>query len=220
MVDVSPPNPTCATGRKRCLLQCTGLIVLLLASIRSSEAEESSNAFWAIRKEESALSFRVAFEESAVAGRFRSFIAFVRFDPHGPGSGSIDLRVDSESIITDDAGAAAIARQSNWLNVVRYPEILFHSRGIRSLGGNQYVADGVLSLKGISRPLSVPFTWTDAGSAARLHGKIKIRRSTYGIGGDSVGSTSPIAPAIGDEVAVSFTISLFRTSNMQSVHIQ
>jgi polyisoprenoid-binding protein YceI len=211
------PNPTCdKAARRGGLLECTSLIAWLFASMPSSGAEASSNALWGVRKAESTLSFRVAFEESEITGGFQSFAAQVRFDPQAPQGGSIDLRVDSVSISTADAGAAAIARQSNWLNVAGYPEIVFHSEGIRSLGANQYVAEGVLRLKGIGKPLAVPFTWTESGNAARLQGTVNIRRSSFGIGDDPAESTSPIAPSLGKEVAVSFTISLFRTANAQS----
>jgi polyisoprenoid-binding protein YceI len=109
-----------------------------------------------------------------------------------------------------------MARQSNWLNVAAYPEIVFYSKDIRRDGANRYVAEGILNLKGITKPLAVPFTWTDNGSHAILQGMVKIHRSSYGIGDDPAESTSPIAPSLGEEVAVSLMVSLIRTASTRS----
>ena len=38
-------------------------------------------------------------------------------------------------------------------------------RKFRSLGGNQYAADGTLSLRGVSKPVTLTFTWTPGRAA-------------------------------------------------------
>ena len=47
-------------------------------------------------------------------------------------------------------------------------------RKFRSLGGNQYAADGTLDLRGVSKPVTLTFTWTPgahAGAVGQGHGE-------------------------------------------------
>jgi len=79
-----------------------------------------------------------------------------------------------------------------------YPQARYTANGFRSLGGTRYAADGTLSLHGVSRPVTLVFTWTP-GAQPALAGKATVKRLAFGVGGGDWADTSLIP----DEVAIS-----------------
>ena len=73
----------------------------------------------------------------------------------------------------------------------------------RALGGDEYAADGTLTLRGVSRPVTLTFTWTP-GSPATLAGRASVKRLEFGVGGGDWADTG----AIPDEVAISTRVFL------------
>ena len=51
----------------------------------------------------------------------------------------------------------------------------------RALGGNRFAADGTLSLRGISKPVTLTFTWTP-GARPVLSGSAVVKRLDFGVG--------------------------------------
>ena len=72
-----------------------------------------------------------------------------------------------------------------------------------ALGGNQYAADGTLSLRGVSKPVTLTFTWTP-GAKPVLAGKATVKRLDFGVGGGDWTDTDTIP----NEVAVSTRVVL------------
>ena len=52
---------------------------------------------------------------------------------------------------------------------------------MRALRGNKYAADGILSLRGVSKPVVLTFTWT-AGAKPVLAGTAVVKRLDFGVG--------------------------------------
>ena len=52
-------------------------------------------------------------------------------------------------------------------------------------GGNAYVADGQLTMRGKAVPVKLPFTLTIAGNTATMDGKVTLKRTAWGIGSGS-----------------------------------
>jgi polyisoprenoid-binding protein YceI len=53
---------------------------------------------------------------------------------------------------------------------------------LKSLGGNRYEASGKLSIKGRSRDVVVPVTFTNVGARGQFDGVLNIKRLDYAIG--------------------------------------
>src|SRR3546814_14805572 len=64
-------------------------------------------------------------------------------------------------------------------------------------------ADGTLELRGVSKPVTLTFTWTP-GAAPVLAGKATVKRLDFGVGGGDWADTD----AIPNEVAVSTRVVL------------
>lgn len=123
---------------------------------------------------------------SKVRGRFGRFEgSFVTAED--PLASSVSATVDLASLDTGNADRDAHVRSADFLDVERYPELTFHSTGIRAQDDG-FVVDGELSLHGVTRPVSLqlevhgfqpdsPFGDTRAGFTA----KAEIDRRDFGI---------------------------------------
>ena len=72
-------------------------------------------------------------------------------------------------------GAAAPAR------AVREPEARYVATRFRALGGNRFVAEGELTLNGVTRAVPLAFTWTP-GTPAVLEGEATLKRLDFKVG--------------------------------------
>jgi len=142
---------------------------------------------WAVDPVHSEVGFSIRhLMVSKVRGRFSSFEGtFVTAED--PLASSVSASVDLTSIDTGNPDRDAHVRSADFLDVEHYPELTFHSTGVRA-EADGYVVDGDLSLHGVTRPVSLqlevhgfqpdsPFGDTRAGFTA----KTEIDRRDFGI---------------------------------------
>ena len=114
---------------------------------------------------------------AANQGVFKSFSA--QFDPH---AGVLTVVIDMRSFDTRDAQRNTLLGGAQFFDVARYPQARFTATRLRKTPSG-FIATGPLTLRGISRTVSVPFTWRALGRGAEeLQGKTVIDRLTFGIG--------------------------------------
>ena len=87
---------------------------------------------------------------------------------------------------------------SSFLDIAKFPQARYTATRFRSLGGNRYAADGTLSLRGVSKPVTLTFTWTP-GAQPVLNGKATLKRLDFGVGSGDWADTDTLP----NEVAVS-----------------
>lgn len=120
-------------------------------------------------------------------------------------TGSVEVRVDMRSIDTGSAQLDQDIQGADLLDTARHPFASFRSRAIRFRGDIPAVIDGVLTINGISRPVSFtvigfrrgfhPVFRRDAigGNATAV-----IRRSDFGVGAQ--------VPLVSDEVTLDIAL--------------
>lgn len=84
-----------------------------------------------------------------------------------------------------DAGSAdrdGALPGKEWFYIKTFPKAQFASQDFISLGGDNYEARGELSLRGVSQPLTLPFTLTLDGDRAEMGGRVSINRNDFGVG--------------------------------------
>jgi len=124
-----------------------------------------------------------------VHGTFGGLKSTIRFNEKDPAGSSISATIDPNTVSTGiGLRNHDLRNQEKWLDTKKYPDISFHSKKI-SKSGNEYLASGELTLKGITRPVDIPFTFTANGNTGVFKGKFTIRREDFNIGkpGGSVG---------------------------------
>ena len=89
-----------------------------------------------------------------------------------------------------------------------WPEARYKAISIRQLGGNQFVADGELTLRDIKQPIQIALELTleEKGERGQLTGTASLKRLDFGVGQGDWTDTK----WVGDEVNVRFELYLLR----------
>jgi len=135
-----------------------------------------------VQANESAVMFGYTQMGVAMEGKFNRFTSQLAFDPARLDKAQASIDIDIASIDTgvDEANEEVVGKQ--WFDARTYPTASFVSSGMKSLGGNRYEASGKLSIKGRTRDVVVPVTFTDVGARGRFDGVLNIKRLDYAIG--------------------------------------
>jgi polyisoprenoid-binding protein YceI len=176
----------------------------LLGLLLAAAVEGVPAADWKMDATGSRLAFVASFQRAAAPGVFREFNARIRFDPEKPADGRLDVTVRIASADMNSAEINSGIRAPEWFDLVRFPEAEFHATDIRRTDAGRYLARGVLSLKGVQRPVAVPFTWTGATDTATMDGELTLDRRLLGVGTGEWAS----GDVIGFEVKLQFTVKL------------
>jgi polyisoprenoid-binding protein YceI len=100
---------------------------------------------------------------SWLLGRFDRFSGEFSYDENDPASTSVDVVVDTESIDTNHAERDQHLRDSEYLDVKRYPQAHFVSTHYVDLGGGEGRLTGNLTLRGVTRPIEIEVKTVGAG---------------------------------------------------------
>ena len=109
---------------------------------------------YAFDKSHTTIGFVARHMLSKVRGRFTSFDGEVTVAPSLQDS-SVRVEIDAASITTDSEQRDGHLRSDDFLEVERHPKLTFVSTGFRSGEGNGFELDGDLTIKGITRPVTL-----------------------------------------------------------------
>ncbi|GAB2523213.1 YceI family protein [Lysobacter humi (ex Lee et al. 2017)] len=151
----------------------------------------------------STLTFTARYQGEAFTGRFPTFATRLSFDPAKLAQSRLDVTIPLAGATTADGERDSYLRGADFFNVAKFPQARFVATKFRALGGGRYVADGQLSLRGATRPVTLVFSWTP-GARPVLAGQAKIKRLDFGVGGGEWVDTDLIA----NEVAIATRVVL------------
>jgi len=91
----------------------------------------------------------------------------------------VEARLDAKSIHTGVPDRDNHLRSPDFLDVERYPEIVFRSERITPLGEGRYRVEGEVTIRGVTRPLS--FEVETYGPAKDPWGNERMNRKDFGL---------------------------------------
>ena len=164
---------------------------------------------WVIDRSASRLTFAGRQGDTPFTGRFERFDAQITLDPEAPEDGEIVVAVDLASVDAGSEDRNASLPERGWFDTARHKQARFVSESVHRTGEGAYEAEGTVSLKGVDRPLTLPFTLEVTGNRAIAQGEAVLDRSAFGVGqGDFAG---PEWVAL--EVTVSFRLEATRADD-------
>jgi len=116
---------------------------------------------------------------NAVSGQFTDWVAAITFDETAPvQAGGVTATINIGSL---ELGAVTSqAMGPDFFDQTQFPNAVFNADLIRD--GANYLADGTLSIKGISVPVVMPFTVTIDGDTATMTSALQLDRRDFTIG--------------------------------------
>lgn len=109
---------------------------------------------YTLDKNHSKLSFTAMhFGISHVEGRFKNFEASLKANKEDFTDAAIEMTAEAKSIDTDVEMRDKDLRSPNWLDVEKYPKIVFKSTSFKKVNDNNYKLEGNITIHGITKPI-------------------------------------------------------------------
>lgn len=119
-----------------------------------------------------------------VEGAFSRFVAVISIDDDAPQDARAVVRVDADSLTTDETDWIADLKGPDFFDVTAYPEFSFASHSAAVVGPGELRIEGALTLRGQTRPvtLNVRYQAPDApDGAAAVTAVGEVNRNAFGM---------------------------------------
>ncbi|MDO8323774.1 MAG: YceI family protein [Phenylobacterium sp.] len=136
---------------------------------------------WRVTKG-SKLGFSTSWGGQALEGRFDQWTADIAFSPEALDRSHVKVTINLASVATGDPQRDVALPGADFFNVAEHPRAVFTADRFEATGPNRYIAHGRLSLRGVSRPVRLPFTLKIDGDKARMSGVTTLDRTAFGVG--------------------------------------
>jgi polyisoprenoid-binding protein YceI len=149
---------------------------------------------WSADSANAKINFSIKGPFGMVHGSFSGLKATIQFNEKDLPGSSIAASIDAKTVSTGIGLRNHDLRSKEmWLNTDKYPEISFRSTKIEKTDKG-YKAGGLLMLKGITKVIEVPFTFSGNEGSGLFKGGFTINREDFKIGnkGGSVGENIDI----------------------------
>jgi len=144
----------------------------------------------------SQIGFTLTQMSSPMDGEFKHFSGNATLDLKHPNTGRADITISTASIHLPTAQAISLAQSSDWFNVTKFPSARFVASSIKPLGANRYQFSGTLTIKGVTHPVSAPFTANQQGALNMVEGTLPVARLSFKIGEGDWSDTDTVAEAV------------------------
>lgn len=149
-----------------------------------------------------------------VRGAFNDFTGSFVIDGSEPAKSSATVTLKAASIDTRNEQRDGHLRSNDFLSMDEYPEITFASTGVEQTGDDSFDLTGDLTIKGVTNPVTIPFTFEGAAKdpfgnlRAGFEGSVVINRKDYGITWNAALETGGVL--VSDKITLEFEISAIR----------
>jgi polyisoprenoid-binding protein YceI len=131
---------------------------------------------WKVKED----NYSIKISGTKIDGTFTGLKSTLLFDPAHPEACSLSATVDATTLSTGFFLKTKHALSEEALDAKRYPTIRFQSDKVVK-NGNFYEASGKLTLKGVTKNISIPFTYSSSSTTGTFRGTFKINPKDYHI---------------------------------------
>jgi len=151
---------------------------------------------WNVIASESHVKFTATQQGSEFTGEFGEFDAVINFDPADIANSSVTAAIDIASISAGDKDRDGALPGKDWFFVKKFPKAIFSSSDFSKTGDDSYEAASSLSIKGISHPLTLPFTLTITEGVADMTGQVTLDRTLWDLGSGAWSTDEWVSTAV------------------------
>ncbi len=156
-------------------------VIVMITLIARSGAVKAQEAVT-----RSTITFEIKNMGITTGGSIGGLLTKVRFTPENLNASTLEASVDVNTINTDNSSRDEHLRSEDFFDVARYPKITLKSISFKHKSGSNYVGTFTLTIKGKSKQIEMPFTFSDKDNVVEFKGKFKIHRLDFGVGTESI----------------------------------
>jgi polyisoprenoid-binding protein YceI len=179
------------------------LASLACAALSAGVCVAGPTASYSADLEKSRLEFVGVQAGAEFKGAFRKFTAAVDFAPDDLPNSRFDVQVDLNSVDSMDKDRDTTIRGSDIFDVAHFPTAHYVTRSIAKTAAG-YTAVGALTLRGVTKDVTIDFQFVPGAAGAKLDGSGKLKRLDFGAGQGDWKSTEWVA----DAVKITFSLTL------------
>jgi polyisoprenoid-binding protein YceI len=161
---------------KKFFLSCS--VLLIATIIFAQDFTVSDNG--------STVKFGIKNLGSTVKGSFTGVSGTVNFNPANLGASNFNVTVNANTVFTDNSARDKHLRKEDYFNVAQYPTMSFVSTKITATNtANTFNIEGKITIKGVSKNISFPFTAIKQGKGYLFSGNFNLNRIDFKVGSKS-----------------------------------
>ena len=180
-----------------------GLLAGVAVTLLSAASSDALAGGYSADSSQSRLEFTGVQAGADFKGVFHKFTAAVDFSPDALATSHFDVQIDMSSEDSMDKDRDQTIKGPDVFDVAHNPSAHYVTKSI-SKTASGYSAVGSLTLRGVTKDVSIDFQFTQAGSGAKLEGSAKLKRLDFGVGQGEWKSTE----MVNDSVKVGFSLLL------------
>ena len=142
---------------------------------------------------------------STPSANFKGINGEIMLDQANMADAKVNVVINADNINSNDDIFDDKLKSSEWFDTEKFPEITFKSNKIIPLENDQYQVYGILTIKGITKEISLQAKLNQKGlhpmankEAVGFNATTKFNRSDFNMGA--------FVPAVSDEITVNITV--------------
>jgi polyisoprenoid-binding protein YceI len=168
-------------------IKITATVMYLMAVIAQGQAAGSD---WKVDPAHAGIYFEIDHIYAATRGYFEDFDGKAIFDPDNLDASSFDFKVEVDSINTGNSKRDGHLEGNEFFDARKFPVMTFKSTNIKKVKDDQYLVEGTMTVKDVSKTVSVPFTFLGIkqnpfdkdSEVAGFEARLVIDRLEYNVG--------------------------------------
>ncbi len=149
-----------------------------------------------------------------VRGAFNEVSGSATIDGANPSASSLEVTIQAASVDTRDANRDGHLRSGDFFDAETYPTITFKATGFAITDDETVEVTGDLTIKGVTRPVTVPFTFGGAAvdpfgnSRIGFEGDVVVNRKDWDLTWNAALETGGVL--VSDKVTLEFEVSAIK----------
>ena len=151
-----------------------------------------------------------------VRGAFNDFEGTLHLDGANPAASTAAITIQAVSVDTRNADRDAHLRGNDFFNMEEFPTITFVSTRAEQVDPDSYVLTGDLSIRGVTKSVSVPFEFTGTAvdpwgnTRVGFEGSVVINRKDWGVNFNAPLEAGGLL--VGEKVTLEFELSAVKVA--------
>jgi polyisoprenoid-binding protein YceI len=139
-------------------------------------------ATWELDAAKSKVIFQYSYKTKPYEGEFKNVKATFKIDPASPSACEFSVTIPIASLSVSNKEVVDYLLDIELFDVDQFPTATFKASKCRLQSANSFVADGALTIRNQTKPMSFPFKLEVGANGFHLTSEVTIKRLDFGVG--------------------------------------